>query len=105
MQRIQNNYNLYTAEEIVIDEVLPVEENEEFINELDENYLGTIYFSSGDYEINKIDAENYVGCLKDSKITVYPFFLKESINVDWFGYFNIMMLMMFADYDILNADI
>lgn len=105
LQRIQNNYNLYTAEEIVIDEVLSAEENEEFINELDENYLGTIYFSSGDYEINKIEAENYVGCLKDNKITVYPFFLKESINVDWFGYFNIMMLMMFADHDILNADI
>ena len=106
LQKIQSNYALYTADEKIIDKKMYQAENADFIEELDENLLGTIYFNAGDYEQNKITEEDYVGCLRDGKVTVYPFFLGgEPIEVDWFGYFNIMMLMMFADFHRPDVDI
>ena len=45
-----------------------------------------------------VEEEDTPGCLRTEKITVYLEFLKvNELQVDWFGYFNLMMLMMFAE--------
>ena len=78
-----------------------------------EENIGTIIFHSGDYEEESYYENNDIeGCFRTNKITVYAKPIYNSpLQVDWFGYFNIMMLMMFGecnnyeDNDITTEDV
>jgi len=70
----------------------------ETLDKVTEDVYGEVIFHAGDYENIEYDEEDdFPGCFKTNKVIVYPYpITKDPIEVDWFGYFNIMMLMMFA---------
>ena len=77
------------------------EEDKEVFDIFTKDSKGEVIFYSDDIEENEEDDDEYLpGCFSTKKITVYcnPISDKE-IEVNWFGYFNIMMLMMFAKYE------
>lgn len=110
LQKIQLNQNLYyaTDDELKIQQGMLIDDNdtnylmtEKHISILDkatEEAYGEIIFHAGDSETIEYDEkDDFLGCFKTNKITVYPYPISEEfIEVDWFGYFNIMMLMIFA---------
>jgi hypothetical protein len=61
---------------------------------------GEVIFHSGDIQnVDYDDKDYYPGCFRTKKIKVYAAPLTEKeLEVNWFGYFNVMMLMMFAKY-------
>lgn len=107
LQKIQINQNLYYPEdyetEITLDGTL-IDENfsQKEFNIFSENYdttPGLVILHAGDYEKESFSQlTDQPGCFRSKKIKVYISAIseKESVMVDWFGYFNIMMLMKFA---------
>lgn len=77
-----------------------VEQQSNLLEEAASSVYGTIYFQAGESREFEASLKEYSGCLKAGKITVNPGpICDEAIEVDWFGYFNIMMLMMFAELE------
>lgn len=117
LQKIQINQVMYMPEDynasgtldgMLIDYTRGLSEEEQgTIEETAESVIGQIIFHSGDYETVIYDEENgdVPGCLRPDKVTVDVSMLceRDTLSVDWFGYFNIMMLMMFAECDF-NED-
>lgn len=108
LQKIQQNQILYcpynngeAQDGIVIDDNLTLSEQEMIEQSIDQA-IGEVIFYSGDYETEEYkDNLDIPGCFRSNKIIVYPYpVFNETIEVDWFGYFNIMMLMMFAECDL-----
>ena len=99
LQKIQFNYTLYCPEITIIDEDLSEEEFSPFEDSFD-SVLGQIVFHSGDHQEKSNGNEDVEGCLRLNKVMVYcPVIKKEGFEVDWIGYFNIMMLMMFCNFN------
>lgn len=111
LQKIQVNQDLYyaTEDEQKISVGMLIDGNskkgalsDSQLSTLDlarEDTFGEVVFHSGDYQNRSYEEDDDIpGCFKTSKINVYASALfNDSISVDWFGYFNIMMLMMFSE--------
>lgn len=118
LQKIQNNSSFYYSNEdvdtLLIDDSLTSKEIKP-VEEAKETGMGTVYFySSFNNDFGKDEDLSTPGCLRSNKVTAYIKNISQenpSIEVDWFGYFNIMMLMIFAECnpgeqnDILTEDV
>ena len=113
LQKIQLNQDLYyaTDDENKIKQGMLIDANDEpeaymtdrNVSTLDavvKDVYGEVIFHSGDIQdVDYDDKDYYPGCFRTKKIKVYAAPLTEKeLEVNWFGYFNIMMLMMFAKY-------
>ena len=83
---------LTIGEKMIAEKVLSLQDKTDSV-------VGEVIFHSGDFENTDFDDElDIPGCFRPNKVTVYPYPVSSSeIKVDWFGYFNLMMLMMFAE--------
>ena len=113
LQKIQLNQDLYYATEdedrirqgMLIDanddqDAYMTDKNIETLDSVVRDAYGEVIFHSGDFQNVDYDEKDYYpGCFRTKTIKVYctPISEKE-LEVNWFGYFNIMMLMMFAKY-------
>ena len=97
-----NNQDSLESEDGIFIDYSLTEHEQQPIQDSSEEVIGEIIFHAGDYEHEKYDEKLDIrGCLRPNKLTVYPYpIYDKEIEVDWFGYFNIMMLMMFAECSI-----
>lgn len=97
-----NNQDSLESEDGIFIDYSLTEYEQQPIQDISEEVIGEIIFHAGDYEHEKYDEKVDIrGCLRPNKLTVYPYpIYDKEIEVDWFGYFNIMMLMMFAECSI-----
>lgn len=119
LQKIQTNQTLYRATEQEASEsnrgwgiLIDAQDDGTGKTKMDaiqkdaEEIVGEIIFHSGDYKYELYDNETDIeGCFRPNKITVYakPIY-NQSFQVDWFGYFNVMMLLMFGDFEGRSID-
>lgn len=109
LQKIQVNQKLYYPEDYeedqtidgqIIGDTIEAQQYQIFSENYDDAQ-GLVILHAGDYEKEFFNLEtDQPGCFRSNKIKVYTSTLDpevESLMVDWFGYFNIMMLMMHAE--------
>ena len=90
LQKIQENQVFYKAGEQ--NQIESDEDWENLIDAQDDD-------NNGDYEL---DIE---GCLRPNKVKIYATPISEfPFEVDWFGYFNVMMLLMFGRFTGSNCE-
>lgn len=114
LQKIQVNQVMYcpiNQESLLVEDGIFIdydltEYEQQPIQDITEEVIGEIIFHSGDFEHEIYDESLDIrGCLRPNKLTVYPYpVYNKEIEVDWFGYFNIMMLMMFADCSLYEQN-
>ena len=71
-----------------------------------EEVVGEIVFHSGDYEYEIYDnSADVEGCFRPNKTMIYALpIYSQPFEVDWFGYFNIMMLLVFGNFEGRSID-
>lgn len=112
LQKMQANQHLYfpedyetelTSDGYIIKAGTEVDFNQnefDIFSEVHDTTPGLVILHAGDYENEEFNLEtDQPGCLRSNKIKIYTNSISEieSVMVDWFGYFNVMMLMMFAE--------
>lgn len=102
LQKIQNNSDFYCPENsdtLLIDEAMSQMEIEP-VEEMAALEKSTIYFYSSSNNQAPVEVNDIPGCLRTTKVPADISLIskkQKTAEVDWFGYFNLMMLMLFAN--------